>query len=86
MHLLPKLLMPEPPAQKSPRQPPSPNLSLLVPTRRGSPIIRSRRSPTPTGKDKKESKKEKEGKSAAPSYSSPKVTPGSEVAMDDDVD
>ena len=66
MHLLTRLLMPESPAPKPSSRPQSPSVTSLAPTRRGSPMVRSRRSPTPTGKEKKENKKEKEGGSLMP--------------------
>ncbi|XP_043239233.1 uncharacterized protein LOC122390394 [Amphibalanus amphitrite] len=62
MHLLTRLLMPEPPPTKVASRPPTPSLTPLAPTRRGSPTVRSRKSPSPAGKDKKDNKKEKEGK------------------------
>ena len=63
MHLLTRLLMPEPPPPKPPSRPPSPNVAPLAPNRRASPTGRSRKSPSPSAKDKKEGKKEKEGES-----------------------
>ena len=63
MHLLTRLLVPEPPTPKPPSRPASPSLAPLAPTRHASPTVRSRKSPSPTAKDKKENKKEKEGKS-----------------------